>query len=137
MKIVLDTNVLIAAFIAHGTCAEVLEHCMTQHVVVLSQPILAEFREVLVHKCGFALAEAKSAARLLKSRASIVKASPLAKAVCRDSDDDSILATAVSGGCQAILSGDKDLTDLQEYHGIRILKPAEFWRFEGEMEKRE
>ncbi len=36
MKIVLDTNVLIAAFISHGTCNELLEHCALNHEVILS-----------------------------------------------------------------------------------------------------
>ena len=30
MKIVLDTNVLIAAFIARGVCSDLLEHCARQ-----------------------------------------------------------------------------------------------------------
>ena len=47
MRIVLDTNILIAAFIARGSCNELVEHCVVHHDLVLSKPILGEFRNVL------------------------------------------------------------------------------------------
>ena len=48
MKVLLDTNVLIAAFIARGSCAELLEHCVRRHELFTSQWILEEFRRNLV-----------------------------------------------------------------------------------------
>ena len=44
------TNVLVAALVARGTCSELLEHCVRQHVVVSSQPLLKELGEVLERK---------------------------------------------------------------------------------------
>lgn len=35
MKIVLDTNVLIAALIARGVCHELLEHCVLRHTLLI------------------------------------------------------------------------------------------------------
>jgi predicted nucleic acid-binding protein len=52
--------------------------------------------------------------------------------VCRDPDDDNILAAARTAECVAIVTGDKDLTDLKQYEGVRILTPSEFWEFEDE-----
>ena len=130
MRIVLDTNILIAAFIARGSCNELVEHCVVHHDLVLSKPILGEFRNVLARKFGFTQSEAGAAARLLQSRAQIVKPSSLPDAVCRDPDDDAVLATALSGNAEAIVSGDKDLTCLKSYRGIKILSPADFWQFE-------
>lgn len=46
MKIVLDTNVFIAAFISHGACHELLEHCAIRHEIILSPFIYDEFKEV-------------------------------------------------------------------------------------------
>lgn len=37
MKLVLDTNVLIAALIARGICADLLEHCVLSHTIVVSE----------------------------------------------------------------------------------------------------
>jgi putative PIN family toxin of toxin-antitoxin system len=52
--------------------------------------------------------------------------SALANAVCRDPDDDWVLATAVAGDADAIVSGDADLLNLSSYSGIEILSPRQF-----------
>lgn len=132
MKLVLDTNVLIAAFIARGTCSELLEHCVCHHEVVLSAAILDEMFDVLTRKFKFLPEEARRTVRLLKSRVRIVDPQPLAIPICRDPDDDQILATALSGKCHVIISGDKDLTDLGRVEGIDIVTPSGFWKFEAE-----
>lgn len=59
MRIVLDTNVLVAAFIAHGNCNELLEHCIVHHEVVLSEFILEELLDVLNRKFDFTQIEAR------------------------------------------------------------------------------
>ena len=132
MKLVLDTNVLIAAFIARGACSELLEHCVCNHEIVLSAAIFDELVDVLTRKFKYLPQEAQLVVRLLKSRVKIVVPKPLPVPICRDPDDDQILATALSAGCHAIISGDSDLTDLGLVKGVAIMTPSEFWRFEAE-----
>ncbi len=131
MRLVLDTNVLIAAFISHGMCNELFEHVAIQHTVVSSQPLLNEVARVLAEKFNFGKTDIQAAIRLLKSRVEIVAIPPKYDAVCRDADDDLVLATALAGQCKAIISGDKDLAELGSFQGITILKPSEFWQFES------
>ena len=50
----------------------------------------------------------------------------LASQVCRDPDDDNILAAAMGGNCDCIITGDKDLLVLRAYEGINILSPRDF-----------
>ncbi|HEX9670444.1 MAG TPA: putative toxin-antitoxin system toxin component, PIN family [Thermoanaerobaculia bacterium] len=45
---------------------------------------------------------------------------------CRDPDDDWVLATAVAGEAEVIVTGDGDLLDLRSYRGIAILSPRAF-----------
>ena len=47
-------------------------------------------------------------------------------AVCRDPDDNMVLECALEGHAQYIVSGDKDLLELKEFRGIRIVRAAEF-----------
>ncbi|MBN1967596.1 MAG: putative toxin-antitoxin system toxin component, PIN family [Anaerolineae bacterium] len=46
--------------------------------------------------------------------------------MCRDPDDNHILACAVAGQAILIVSGDSDLLDLGEYRGVRIMTAAQF-----------
>lgn len=130
MRVVIDTNVLIAAFIAHGVCNELLEHCVINHEVVLSVFILNEFREKLVGKFNFSSDEANEAVCLLKSRCSLAGTPTLPSPVSRDPDDDNIIATAVAGICECIITGDKDLLDLGKVGDVLIVSPGKFWQIE-------
>jgi putative PIN family toxin of toxin-antitoxin system len=46
--------------------------------------------------------------------------------VCRDPKDDIFLDVALNGEAKAIITGDEDLLELDPFHGVRIVKPAEF-----------
>ena len=130
MRIVLDTNVLIAAFISHGTCNELLEHCALNHTVVLSPFIVNELKTKLTMKFGYSAREAAAVARLLRSRFTSITPESLARGICRDPDDDVIIATAITGRCDCIVTGDKDLLVLGDVQGVHIIAPSEFWGFE-------
>lgn len=131
MKFVLDTNVLIAAFITSGICHEILEHIIRNHKLVLSDFIVNEFKAKLLSKFRYTEKEIDEALNLLLTRAEMVKVSPLQTRISPDPDDDNILATAASGKCDCIISGDKDLVHLSQFQDIRIIRPSEFWRFEA------
>ncbi|MBP7775533.1 MAG: putative toxin-antitoxin system toxin component, PIN family [Acidobacteria bacterium] len=49
-----------------------------------------------------------------------------ADAVCRDPDDDWVLATALAGNTEAIVTGDADLLTIGSYSGIEIISPRQF-----------
>ncbi len=46
--------------------------------------------------------------------------------VCRDKDDDHVLACAVSADAKYLVTGDKDLLSLKAYKDIRIMAPRDF-----------
>ncbi len=131
MRLVLDTNALIAAFISHGACHELVEYCLLHHDVVTSTFIRDEFQKALVQKFKFSRADVAKAHRLLSLRLIRVRPLKLDKPVCRDRVDDTILGTAAAGHCRCIVTGDKDLLTLRRYHAIDIIAPSDFWRYEN------
>ncbi|MGH8547073.1 MAG: putative toxin-antitoxin system toxin component, PIN family [Methylococcales bacterium] len=131
MRIVLDTNVLIAAFIARGGCNELLEHCSRTHELITSQFILDEFTENLTGKFKFTIEESNAAINLLRTKMLVVEPVKLNSRVSRDKDDDNIIATAVAGNCDCIITGDNDLLVLRNFSAITIIKPADFPKFEA------
>lgn len=131
MRVVLDTNVLIAAFIARGVCTSLLEHCVQQHEIVLSEAILDEFRSHLTGKFRNRPEDADAAVNLLREVAELVTPVELDQPVCRDPDDDVVIATALAGKCRCIVTGDKDLLVLETLQGIDILRPGDFPDYEA------
>lgn len=107
MRLVLDTNVLIASLIARGTAHTLYEYCVRQHTIVGSQFILDELHEKLIKKFKYSVGIADEAIGLLQSSMELIVPVPLDEPVCRDPDDDNILAIAITGNCEYIVTGDK------------------------------
>jgi putative PIN family toxin of toxin-antitoxin system len=132
MRLVLDANVLIAAFVARGVCAELLEYCVREHEPVTSVAILEDVRRNLVSKVKVSISQADQTVRLLRTRLDVVEPVALGAQVCRDADDDLVLGTAIAGRADAIVTGDRDLLDLGSFRDISIVSPRAFWSFEGQ-----
>lgn len=130
MKIVLDTNVLIAAFIARGVCVDLFEHCAINHDIILSDFIINETKAVFTSKFKRNPDDVKHALELIRSHSELVSFQSFPTPVCRDSDDDNILATAVAGNAECIITGDEDLLTLKSFQEISIISPREFVNWE-------
>jgi uncharacterized protein len=127
MRVLLDTNVLVAAFLTRGTCHDVLETCLVRHVPCTSEHILGELSRALRAKTGVPDFKADRALRLVRRNSEVVEHGPLAEPVCRDPEDDHILAAAAAGEVDCIVTGDEDLLVLGSHAGIPIIAPAAFW----------
>lgn len=125
MTVVFDTNVLFAAFVAHGVCAGLYEECLLRGQIVVSPFILEELHGKLLLKAKLTRAEADEVIDTISADAKRVSISPLTKPICRDSDDDFILATALAAQADALVTGDKDLLVLERVEGIPILSPRD------------
>jgi len=127
MKAVFDTNVLVAAFVTEGICAKLLGRARRKQLdLVISLFILKEFENVLLKKFLASKEQRRAAAKLISEVAQRVNPAPKVSGVCRDSDDDQILSCALSAKADYLVTGDFDLLDLKEFHGIRILTPGAF-----------
>jgi predicted nucleic acid-binding protein len=109
MRIVLDTNVIVAAFAARGLCADVFEVCLENHTIIISEFILSEVEKTLTRKIG------------------LPKTTAIDTSACRDKDDVKIIGTALKGKAKIIITGDEDLLILKKYKNTAIVTPREFW----------
>jgi putative PIN family toxin of toxin-antitoxin system len=131
MRLVLDTNVLIAAFISRGLCSEVLEICLKKHEIVLSEALANELRKNLVHKFHLPEKDTEEYLHVLSLHADWVRPPGLNRLVSRDPKDDAIIATALSGKAAYLVTGDKDLLSLKKFGRVQIITPRVFWEKVG------
>lgn len=54
----------------------------------------------------------------------VIDPPPLPHPVCRDPDDDEVLALAIAAKVDLIVSGDNDLLSLGNFEGVPIIAPA-------------
>lgn len=110
MKVVFDTNFLIAAFITEGLCSKILFRAKRgEYELYICPFILDEFQKKLRSKIGADPTEIREAISLISEAASVkmpeMSAIKIHK-VCRDPDDDEILACAVAIGPNYLVTGD-------------------------------
>ena len=125
MRVVLDANVVIAAVISEGLCRDLVRVRVLPHTLVTSEPLLRELRKTLRYKFREDPDELPLLFQL-HEEAEIVTPPRLDECVCRDEDDDVVLATALTGKADVIVTSDEDLVVLKKFRGIRILPPRQF-----------
>jgi len=127
MRIVLDTNVILAAFASRGLCAELFEVCLSGHTIILSEHILSEMRKALTNKIKLPPNTVEDIIVYLRDTSEIVLPETLDSSICRDKNDIAVIGTAVRGNAGFIITGDEDLLSLKKYKGIKIINPRQYW----------
>ena len=136
MRIFFDTNVIISSFITHGHVTELFEHCLLNHEIFTSDFVINELEEKLMSKFNYSEEEIKNASNFIKEN--FIKADHKLpeKQICRDKDDDNIIAAACAADVDCIITGDEDLLIIKKFDNIFIVSPKEFWSFEREFLKK-
>ena len=127
MRVCLDTNVLVAAFATRGLCADVFRNVLTEHDLVLGEVIRAELRRALKGKLKLSDERVAMVEAALGSVPAVPRPARPAVIKLRDPSDRWIIATALDGAADVIVTGDRDLLDVREIAPLPILDPRSFW----------
>lgn len=125
-RVVLDTNVLLAAAYNPGSAsARLVRLCVDGRLTMIVSPDLEREYELMLDRAlhGNADREAIEAAR---DRAELYFPEDTPRVVAADPADDMLLAAAVEGGAEVLVTNDVEVLKLETYRGVRILRPAEF-----------
>ena len=126
MKIILDTNVILSAFLTHGLSSRVLDISIDKHELYISQWILDELFNALTNKLTITPEELLRVKYFTKNIFIQVKPEGEKPTICLDIDDNHILWLANYIEADLTISGDKDLLDLIKYKNILIISPRDF-----------
>lgn len=127
MKVYLDTNVLVAAFATRGLCADLLHAVLAEHQLVIGEAALAETQRVLRQKIRLSAAVVAEVDSFLRQEATVVTdAKPLTIKI-RDKNDLVILAEALAGEADILVTGDGDQLDIADRAPLRIVTPRGLW----------
>ncbi len=131
MRAVIDTNVLLAALLWRGPPHALLEQVRAGTLSMVSSPaLLAELADVIGRAKFDAILVKTNTSRerslaQVRQLADVIEPPPLREPVCRDPDDDQVLALALAAKVDLIVSGDNDLLSLGSFEGIPIVAPAQ------------
>ena len=124
MRTLIDTNVILSALMfPDSTPAKALYHAAEFHEIILCDYIISEIREKVALKRP----------DLLKATETLIQALPHERVssdrpsgkTISDPKDQPILDTAIAGGVDIIISGDKHFKNL-DIDKPKVLSPAEF-----------
>lgn len=127
MRVTADTNIYVSAFQFGGKPLELLESARSGDIqLAVSEPILDEVRGVLKRKFGRSDEELAAIDEAIRGFAEVVTPTRTVDIIRHDPPDNRVLECAEASGSTYIVSGDKDLLDLRQYQGARIVRVAEF-----------
>lgn len=137
MRILLDTNVWIAGLITRGACAELIDYCLSTHQLVISDWILDEVTEKLATRFQYTPDRIREVESWILEISEHFQLEGTLPSISRDVDDNHVLLSVQQAQADCLISGDKDLLDLDYFENIPILKPSDFWGFEDQQIKSE
>ncbi len=127
MRVFLDTNVLVSAFASRGLCADLLRHVLVEHALITGEVVLAELRRVLADRLGVPKTVIADVEALLREHVVVPRPRRAAAVQVRDPSDSWVVASALEGRADVLVSGDHDLPDLRGRVSLAIASPRQFW----------
>ncbi len=127
MRVFLDTNVLVSAFATRGLCADVLRLVLAEHTLVTSDVVLREVERVLRSRVRLPRPRVAGILAFLRQHEVVPKPRAPSDLAIRDEDDRWVLAAAVAGAADVLLTGDSDLLKVAAQAPLKIVDPRGFW----------
>lgn len=134
LRVVLDTNVFVSSLLSkEGPAAQVLDAWRDRkYLLIISPDLAAEITSTLRYprirrRYRIAEVDVQALLDLLEADAVLVPGTAdVAGTVAGDPDDEIVLACAVDGGADLVVSGDQHLLALRQFRRIKIVTIRSF-----------
>lgn len=127
LRIVLDTNVLVSAILRDGKPRKLFQMGIDGKYQILISKEMTDELAKLLHRPKFKITveEIVRIVSVLKVTGEHVDVTSTLQVVSRDPDDNIIINTAFDGNADYIVSGDKDVKEVKNFKGIKIVSVDE------------
>src|SRR5437879_11259562 len=123
MKVVLTMQVRMEASATRGVSADVLRLVVAEHELLIGEVNPTEFRRVLRERFKVPPPEIALVEDQLRSHAIIPRPAAPSDVPLRDPDDAWVLASALAGGAELLVTGDNDLLSVAGRAPLPIVDP--------------
>jgi len=127
VRVAFDINVLVSAVATRGICADIFNLVLAEHQLIVGETVLAEMRRVLKQKMRIPDETIGEFEALLRAEAWIVAKAKTTSIPVRDKSDMPVLAEAISGKAEVLVTGDRDLLEVTAKVPLDILSPRGLW----------
>lgn len=126
-KVTLDTNIIISGIGFGGKPRKILQLMLDNKIEGVTSPILlAELEDVISKKFPKLADHFEFINKKIKRKLKTVRPKYTINILKKDPADNRVLEVAVQGKCNYVVTGDKELLDLGNYKGIKIVTAAQF-----------
>ncbi|MEO7177585.1 MAG: putative toxin-antitoxin system toxin component, PIN family [Allosphingosinicella sp.] len=129
-RLVLDTNVVVSAFLWEGNPGHILAKAETGEVRLFTSWVLLDEledalgRPKLAKRAGLTGLTVPDIVASYRRVATVKRPKLLDRTFSRDPDDDAVIACALAARADFLVTGDDDLLTLEIVEGIPILAPS-------------
>lgn len=127
MRVFLDTNVLVSAYATRGICADLVRFILAEHELMTGEVNLEELRRVLRDRFRAPAKLVDAIESELRAETIVPRPDEPAAVRVRDPDDRWVLASALAGGADLLVTGDRDLLDVADRVSVPIVDPRGCW----------
>ncbi|MBN1605337.1 MAG: putative toxin-antitoxin system toxin component, PIN family [Polyangiaceae bacterium] len=122
-----DTNVLVSAFATRGLCADLFSHVLLEHDLVVGECVLVELRRALRDRIKVPRRTIEEIDALLRDSPVVATPESHLHLGISDPDDEWIVAAAVAGRADVLVTGDSVLLGAAPRSPIAIVSPRGLW----------
>lgn len=127
MKVFFDTNVLLSAFATRGLCADLFSHVLLEHELIVGEVVVDELRKKLRLKFKLPKKSIDEIEDMLREHKVVPRPKTHLRLEITDPDDEWIVASAVAGGAEVLVTGDAAVLDIAKRAPLPIVSPRGLW----------